>query len=533
MTSSAALLPGILLAGLCACTGTGDPLSDEGIEPGDSTTESAGDSVVGDTGGSVADSASDSAGRDSDDGLDTAAPDSGSADTATPESGGSGCGVDTGEAPWSTPSGEFSATEARAELMGEEGDGLGAAASAGGDMDGDGLDDVVIGAPSWGSGGATIVVRGPVSGTCVATDAAAAIAYGGTDEAKAGGAISGGVDLDGDGWLDLAIGDMYASVGGTYGRGFVVYGPLSGTRSLDLADATIEDPDIWLLGYEVSLLPDLTGDGQGDLAISDSGATFEGVYYDYPTTWVLSGPLSGTLNLDDAIVISGEEALVGRDLDGIGDLNGDGLQELGVGSGGGGAGVYCEPLDGDTTLTDADWLLSDEGVHSLGVGVTGRGDVDADGYDDVLIGAMFASPSGEYSGAAYLYAGSATLPTTSDADGATAQVVGEDSYIYLSNAIDLDGDVDADGHDDVLVSGRGADGSRGVAILYYGPMGGSHLLSDADATFWGGDEGDLFGNSAIMAGDTNGDGYTDILVGALYDDDNGSFAGGAYLFTGR
>lgn len=515
MTSSSALLPAVLLAGLCACTGACGPLSDKGLEPSDSTAESAGDS---------------------------AAPDSVPADTAAPESDGSGCGVDTDEAPWSAPSGEYSAAEARAELMGEEGDNLGAAASAGGDMDGDGLDDVVIGAPNWGrsdseSGGAAIVVRGPVSGTCFAADAAAVIAYGGTDAGSAGDVISGGEDMNGDGWLDLAIGDVHAyvpvSAGWTYGRAFVIYGPLSGTRSLDLADATIEDPDIWLLGHEVSLLPDLTGDGQGDLAISNFGYTFGGEYLVYPTAWILSGPLSGTVNLDDAIVISGEEALVGRDLDRIGDVNGDGLQELGVGSGGGGAGVYYGPLDGDTTLADADWLLSDEGVHSFGLDVKGRGDVDADGFDDVLIGAMFASPSGEYSGAAYLYVGSATPPTTSEADDATAQVVGEDSYTYLGNAIDVAGDVDADGHDDVLVSGWGADGSRGVAILYYGPMGGSHVLSDADATFWGDDEGDLFGNSAVMAGDTNGDGYTDLLVGAIWDDDNGSFAGGAYLFTGR
>ena len=450
------------------------------------------------------------------------------------------------------PEGVIPESDAGAELMGGADEYAGARVRSAGDMNGDGKDDLLVGLYGWGPGGAdfhgaVMLVHGPVSGVVQIKDVMDANLYGAAESEYAGWDFSRGEDLDGDGWPDVAIGAYGRSdPSGVYGAGYVAYGPLSGSASLASADGVIipSDPNLSNLGYEISSSADLTGDGVGDVILGSYGSStdsFKGA------AWVMAGPVEGTVTLDEAIIISGEDAidLAGNGLDGVGDVNGDGAPDLVVGAHGddtagnaaGKASLFLGPLDGDLSMADADRALLGERADDefSRNAVNGRGDADGDGVDDLLVGAMFSSPSGTYSGSAYLFAGDPSATGSLSASAATARIYGEGTYDLVGRTVDFAGDVDGDGIDDLIVGGQGADGDAadsGAVGLFYGPVSGSFNLSEADALYVGATGGEGFGITGAGAGDTNGDGKADILVGAWFNADNGIRAGAAFLYVG-
>jgi hypothetical protein len=153
--------------------------------------------------------------------------------------------------------------------------------------------------------------------------------------------------------------------------------------------------------------------------------------------------------------------------------------------------------------------------------------VDGDGLDDILVGASYNDDGGDRAGKAYLILG-ASLGGSSEIDLALADhsFVGENSYDDAGISVASAGDLDGDGLDDILV---GAHRNGGKAYLILGAsLGGSSEidLSLADYRFLGEDTYDYAGVSVSSAGDVNGDGLDDILVGAF----GGS--GKAYLILG-
>jgi hypothetical protein len=432
---------------------------------------------------------------------------------------------------------ELDLSMADAKLVSEEReDYAGISVSGAGDVDGDGHDDLLIGVPHQeGWRGAAYLVLGPVTGTRNLALADAKL-VGEHDDDAAGVSVSRAGDVDGDGHDDLLIGAWYQ---GSTGAAYVVHGPVSGTLDLSLADAKLVGEAAQDQADIVSDAGDLNDDGHDDLLVgapvNDEGGRYAGAAY------VVLGPVSGTLDLslaDAKLVGDGRNDTAGFSVSDAGDIDGDGQADIAVGAtgytSGGGVYVVSGPVTGTFDLSLADATLAGE-PHSGAARVAGAGDVDGDGHDDLLVGAeIYGGGPGTYSGAAYLVLGpvTGTLRLTS----ADAKLVGEEEFDLAGTSVSGAGDVDGDGHDDLLVGASGNDeggADAGAAYLLLGPVSGTSSLSRADAKFVG--ERDLYtaGMSVSGAGDVDGDGQDDLLIGApAYYERDGAPPGAAYLIYG-
>jgi len=170
------------------------------------------------------------------------------------------------------------------------------------------------------------------------------------------------------------------------------------------------------------------------------------------------------------------------------------------------------------------------------------GDINGDGYDDVIIGAVGAAPGGRTgAGETYVIFGSATPPTTIDLDTQSADITvyGDDNKDYSGRTV-ASGDVNGDGYDDVIIGAYYADpdarSKAGETYVIFGSSSPSSTYdlstTPADITIYGDDADDISGY-AVSSGDVNGDGYHDIIIGALYADPGGrNWAGETYLISG-
>jgi hypothetical protein len=189
-----------------------------------------------------------------------------------------------------------------------------------------------------------------------------------------------------------------------------------------------------------------------------------------------------------------------------------------------------------------------EASDNLGSSVSTAGDVNGDGYADVIVGALYADPNDRLNaGAAYVFFGysngSATLDTLNFMSGNSTGFIiqGAVAGDILGNSVSGAGDVNGDGFDDVIVGARHADpNDRSYAGAAYVIMGRANgftaldLLSFTSGTagfiIQGGGEYYRLGESVSGAGDVNGDSYDDVIVGAYGPDEN---AGAAYVIMGK
>jgi len=422
---------------------------------------------------------------------------------------------------------------ADARLLGvDEGDAAGAAVSALADIDGDGFDDLLVGATGVNNGsGAVYLISGPISGD-LSLSAATALLTGEAAGDMAGGAITPAGDVDGDGITDLLVGAPMANYRGTAaGAAYLVLGPMN---SMSLTSAhrrfageTIEDQ----AGTRIAAAGDVDGDGKDDLLI---GAPYAESASQGAAYLILDPAASGdSMGLENASlvlrgVISGDQAGFGVAL--AGDLNADGLADVAVGApeAGGAGAVYV--VHGDSS-PGGDLANADTTVTGISAGdqagwvIDYVGDVDWDGHHDLLVGAPGADSG---AGAAYLLLGpmSASMSMASAGATFTGLAAGDGVGSWVATALSMDGD----DYDDFLL---GVDAEAGAAsCLVRGPVWGSHDVSEADGIFHGESTGDAAGVSLSAAGDTNADGYIDLLVGAPGFSGNTTDAGAAYLILG-
>ncbi len=325
---------------------------------------------------------------------------------------------------------------------------------------------------------------------------------------------------------------------------------LSGHISLNDADATFKGENRYdYAGSSISNAGDVNGDGYDDLLISAPGASSgrcsSGKIY------LIYGKenINGEFDLSDAdVTFTGKKRFeqAGSSISNAGDVNGDGYNDLLISSPGAKCGsgkvhlIYGKSnLNGEIDLSDSDVTFTGKNRFDYaGSSVSNAGDVNGDGYDDLIIGASCADPKGRSSGESYLIYGKAELSGKINLSKADVTFSGKNRYDYSGYTISNAGDVNGDGYDDLIIGASGADPngcSSGETYLIYGKkdLGSKMSLSQADVTFTGKNRFDYSSYSISNAGDVNGDGYADLLIGASGADPNGCSSGEAYLIYGK
>ena len=438
--------------------------------------------------------------------------------------------------------------------------------SSAGDVDGDGRDDLLVGAPFHDDGGtdvgkAYLVLANSLGATADLNLAAADYVFRGEDiENYAGDTVSSAGDVDGDGKDDLLISAVgNGDGGGNAGKVYLILGSsLGDTAGLELADADYTftgEASKDIAGESISSAGDVDGDGKDDLLVgadgNNDGGTNAGKAYLF-----LGGNLGSTssLSLADAdYSFTGEleHTYAGHSVSNAGDVDGDGRDDLVIAAPYNGGSdewpgkVYLflgQSLGSNSSLNvaDADYTFTGENSNdNAGKSVSSAGDVDGDGKDDLLIGARWNDSAGTDAGKVYLVLGE-SLGSTSNLSLADADYTfaGEGSEDDAGHSVAGAGDVDGDGKDDLLMGApfndEGGPGA-GRAYLFLGKSLGntsSLNVADADYILTGEDQGDIAGYSVSGAGDVDGDGKADLLVGGAGNDERGDAAGKAYLILG-
>ena len=456
--------------------------------------------------------------------------------------------------------------QADSQLVGEDyADEAGAAVARGGDINGDGLGDILVGAYADEEGeiqaGQTYVIFGSATGLPASLPLASADGSFRGDGANeyAGWALAGVGDADGDGYDDFLIGAYKSDESATQaGQVYLITGRQFGwTMDFDLEYADIsflgEDAGDWA-GYSVAGAGDVDGDGLADLLIGALGNEEVGAMAGQ--TYLVLGRETGWAA--DTDLGSAEGSFLGEVEDdqsayavaGAGDVNGDGFDDFAIGAPENGESAHeagqvylwlgsAAPWGMDTDLGDADASFLGEGVSAhAGNALAGAGDVNGDGLDDLVIGAVQSDEGGSLAGQVYLVmgrtAGWAMDTDLSDADASfLGEAVGDGAGCAVAGA----GDVDGDGFADLLIgaSGNGEAGiDTGQTYLIYGHATGWVMdtpLDGSSESFLGEAAQDYSGAAVALAGDLDGDGFDEVLIGAPGSDDMGDNSGKAYVLS--
>lgn len=457
-------------------------------------------------------------------------------------------------------------------------DQLGAAVSNAGDVNGDGLDDLLVGAPgadpNGNRSGSSYVLFGQSGGFASPLSVSTLTGNSGLQlngEAMfdfAGSSLAGVGDVNGDGLDDFLIGAFAAQPNGANsGRAYLVFGTTTGFPS-PLALSTLNGSNGVQLdgeaagdraGESISSAGDINGDGFADVLIRAANGGQSGrAYVVFGQSAGFLSPLAlGSLNGQNGFRLDNTEG-DGQVLSvsGVGDVNGDGVDDLIVGTNRFAGSLPAAPrsyvLFGNRNGFDAAIALSALG-GTVGFRIDGEaegdptvsaaGDVNGDGLDDLLVGEPSAAGN---SGSVYVVYGRSNgfsspllLSNLSSADGfrLDGELANDGAGIALAGAGDLNGD----GLDDLLIGTRRADPNSGVIGISYVVYGRASFPTTLALASLDGINGyaltgevarDFMGASISGAGDLNGDGLDDLVVGASLSDLSANNAGRSYVVFG-
>jgi hypothetical protein len=259
---------------------------------------------------------------------------------------------------------------------------------------------------------------------------------------------------------------------------------------------------------------------------------------DEGAAYVYHGSATGIITTAAIIIESNQEnAYMGYAVSAAGDVNGEGFGDVILGSplfdnglnNEGAAFVYHGSLSGINAAVAA-VVESDQIDARMGYSVSAAGDVNGDGFSDVIVGAYAFDNGQNDEGAAFVYHGSAAGVNT------TAAVILESNQAdaYLGYAVGNAGDVNGDGYNDVIAGAYGFDNGQmneGAAFIYLGSVTGINPV--ADAMVESNQAIANLGYAVAGAGDVNGDGYSDIIAGAYGFDNVEMNEGAAFVYLGN
>jgi len=387
---------------------------------------------------------------------------------------------------------------------------------------------------------------------------------------KTGWSVASAGDLNNDGYDDFLIGARESAAGGDQrGTVYVVFGrsgatPFDATTALSSLSgsqgfAINGVSNYQNLGTALSGVGDINNDGFDDFILGTTGRD--------PAAFVIFGSASLTsvdltaLNGANGFAITGtpQYSYAGSAVSGAGDFNGDGFADLIIGARNDGFDGYSPPAGGAYVIFgkaggfSANLDLSDSSIlhftadtgggDSLGYSVSDAGDVNGDGYDDLIVG---ASQTQGNTGGAYLVFGRAgaltglqTINTLSD----TVFLTPLGTSREMGRAVSSAGDIKGDGFDDVMIAsnyGTGAASNSGLTYIVFGKASG--WSSSLDLVTMSASEGfrilgaaseDKTGVAVSNIGDVNGDSIDDLIVGGNQVGNVGQGAGAAYVIFGR
>ncbi len=389
--------------------------------------------------------------------------------------------------------------------------------------------------------GGAYVVYGPQDGAYNIDGVADAVVMGRGDGDQTGFQVATIDDWNGDGADELVVGAWGADMAGSAeydgGAAYIFHGPIEGQLQVGEADA-------WINGGESSAnlskwILDARGDHNDD-GVADLLAGGIGWEILQGGAWLFQGPIDGELSIDEADAMF--EGTITRQYFGYGgwiesDFNGDGYDDFISGTpgrssltdpkGAGEAWAFYGPFAGHYSRDDVDWLVPGEQFDDFMGTLAAGGDFDGDGYEDAIVTAKWKPGwTGEPAGAIYLFRGGE--------DGLEEnhvwELTNERPWWYLgadNDELDV-GDIQGDGIADLLVGWMhysDAGNQQGAALVFFGPLEGSVDTLMADRTIRGPTAEAGFGEAAKLE-DMDGDGLDDVLVGARRADFNGQ----AWLF---
>jgi len=397
-----------------------------------------------------------------------------------------------------------------------EANNFGYSVSSAGDVNGDGYADIIVGADRYKEfTGRVHVYLGSSAGPAAYPIFSAS----GEDvNNHFGYSVGTAGDVNGDGYADIIVGAYHYKE--FTGRAYLYAGNANGVDTAPLATFTGETPNIYF-GRSVGTAGDVNGDGYDDVIIGAQA-------YDNWTgqVFVFTGSPNG-LNATPIFTATGEgpSNSFGHSVGTAGDVNGDGYADIVVGAHGyadftGRAYVYLGGADGlspNRTFTIMGENINDTFGHS----VSTAGDVNGDGYDDIVVG---ASHYNHGTGRVYVYVGGFNGLSTTPVFTATGEGENDNFGFSVGSA----GDVNGDGFADVIVGAYQYNDFMGQIYVYFGDTAG--LISYPAFTAIGESQSTSFGYSVSTAGDANGDGYDDIVIGATA---YNNWTGRAYLYFGQ